>query len=308
MSKKDDRLESRLLAFEAYKTLLIELQTLTSYILEQDQALPAYTSILPVPHHQKTSPQIIPCENIFNHAARQKTSEILLTTTFLPEQKVQASVRCPGLIAASSKTLEQVQKVNQCKQDLQEKIQHIDHRRTVRQREIAKVIPYFSFRQTIRSIPYTSIPPSKVMFSWAANSAGNKRVTVNEVLQRLAEEEQHIPPSDDQDFIDNWHTMLAMERKHLSQYSGQEIMAYRTVLKPYPIANIYTPQQQKIMASLPLFYPVGKLRELPPLRPLETMDLHFSRAKRSDRKLQDEAIIPRIHLYRYHKKYREYQQ
>jgi len=292
-----DHLETRVSVKAIYDQLVKALETLSECITVVDAHLPARTYWLPMRHKDSDKPHTIEPKLLDGHQARQRAAEIISETQLRKGQDPRTALRCPGMIAMSAQTAQALQDVNALKEDFKMAVKQISDSASTRKREIVKIIPYASLMHIYRPISISVLYPNKVSFGWAVNTQSSKRMTRARARSLLDTHYQSKPENWEEEA---WDKQWQMDITKLAGVAEDEILVQRNLIAPHPEMRVYIHDgYQEAIANLPLFYPHVEGRDLPPFRPLGTMDTRFARAKRCNTMVEDEPFIQSVHLYRY---------
>lgn len=146
-------------------------------------------------------------------------------------------------------------------------------------------------KQFSRTLPLLERRPDKISFTWYQSGRSIKRLTRDQVLQKL------------EDYGTDKHHIDLQYRK-VASLPDSEPFAQVQQQAPLIRANVRYPEgdREAFNAALPIFIPLEEgggysFPEIvpPPDRPPTTR----TRARRSDQKLEDEPFVPSLRVYRY---------
>lgn len=297
-------------ARQSYLSLEALLAQLAKRITHEDADLPAYIARLPFPYQEKDTTRTTPIvqvqtESLLGEVARRHAAEIVVATTYQPDQHMQRVLRVPGLLSASPETLALVDAINAEKKVFETAFMAISPSATIRKEHIAMVIRAISVLQTYRLFPLLDVAPAKVSFTWTAHSPKTQRLTVAALRELLNKARGEVP---EDTLPETWEMTIGEELSIISDLPGNEYLAIRKPLAPHPRVNLYLPGEdtpRTSPASLPVFYPDTGSESLPPINPLDRLDMRFRRAQRSNTHIQSQPLIKRLHIYRYVDRYRK---
>ncbi len=304
----NDFLNERVTVKALYDQLISALNDLKYSITVADKDMPAIAYVLPMRHKDEKNVVTIEPSTLYNERARKHAANILSETLLRHHQDPRTALRCPGLIAASAKTLSIIRHVNILKLSLRDAIKNIDESRHIQKQEIAKIIPFFSKIQTLRK--FTTIPqrPDKVSFGWATHTPTIKKITVPRLVERL---DEHYKDKPDDWEMSAWENQYRLDSEKVSSLNKNETLVIKSKIAPHPQVRIYMHGgHREVIGNIPVFYQISDNEcpsdaELPPVRPLGVMDKRFRPAKRSDIKTQEKPFIHNLNVYRYKPGFRE---
>ncbi|WP_249976629.1 DNA replication terminus site-binding protein [Vreelandella olivaria] len=177
--------------------------------------------------------------------------------------------------------------VNEAKLRLPQRHPHVDD--VLRKSGYARL----HLKQCWRHIPISPVPVSRVRFAWYTSGRSIKKMTVQEAEHRLLQLDTDAP-----------HIRIQLRRlasipssEPLAQVQSQAPLLRANLFFTEPLADGHTRQAMNI--ALPLIVP-GVNRQLPDIKvpPLEP-PTQRTRARRRDEKLEHEAFLPSLRIYRY---------
>ncbi|MHB0777679.1 DNA replication terminus site-binding protein [Halomonas sp. WWR20] len=214
-----------------------------------------------------------------------------------------------GLIAADSSLMEAVARVNAEKVAFASLIRQVQETKPGMIAEIKASLPFrhpmlnehlkqqglarLHLKQSWRHIPVADTELSKVRMSWYSSGRSIQRFTVNQVEKMLLSMDVDAPH-------------IRIQLKKLASIPSGEPLARVQRQAPLMRANLFFRQplndgrlRRAMNVALPLFVPSpdGRLPDynIPPPFPPEKR----VRAKRSDERLEEEAFLPSLRVYRY---------
>ncbi|SDL63615.1 DNA replication terminus site binding protein [Modicisalibacter muralis] len=214
-----------------------------------------------------------------------------------------------GLIAADQKLLDEVARVNAAKAAFADVLAQIRQQAAKLIPEIKAVLPFrhpvlhdhlrgqglarLHLKQCWRHLPVADAPLSRVRLAWYSSGRSIKRLSVREAEQKLLA-------------LDNEAPHVRLQLKRLAGIPDGEPLAQVQRQAPLMRANLFFEQaladgrQRRAMnLPLPLFIPTldGKLPSHN--QPTPEPPKGRKRARRSDERLEDEAFLPSLRVYRY---------
>lgn len=214
-----------------------------------------------------------------------------------------------GLIAADEALIDAVMAANQAKNDFSECLKVIKEYAPAamsaakaqlpkRHPEIERILEKtglarLHLKQCWRHLPVAQAPVSRVRFAWYSSGRSIKRLTVQEAEKKLLT-------------LDSDAAHIRIQLRKLAGIPSGEILAQVQTQAPLMRANLFFTEpledghtRRALNVAMPIFVPShdGRLphTNLPPLTPPETR----TRAKRRDEKLESEAFLPSLRVYRY---------
>lgn len=146
-------------------------------------------------------------------------------------------------------------------------------------------------KQFSRTLPLLERRPDKISFTWYQSGRSIKRLTRDQVLEKL-----------EAYGVDKPH--IEIQYRRVASLPDQEPLAQVQQQAPLIRANVRYPEgdREAFNAALPIFIPLEEsggysFPEIvpPPEHPPETR----TRARRRDQKLEDEPFVPSLRVYRY---------
>lgn len=177
--------------------------------------------------------------------------------------------------------------VSQAKQRLPQRHPDVDN--VLRQSGLARL----HLKQCWRHIPIAPAPVSRVRFAWYSSGRSIKKITVQEAEQRLLQLDTDAP-----------HVRIQLRKlagipssEPLAQVQSQAPLMRANLFFTEPLEDGHTRRAMNV--ALPLIVP-SRNQQLPHIKmpPLEP-PTQRTRAKRRDEKLEHEAFLPSLRIYRY---------
>lgn len=279
---------------DAYDRVRGALSELSDCVRRVDARLPAYSAVLAdreAPEAQRS----MSVDSLEGEGARNWAAAALSRMNYRPGQAPVASVRAPGLLASSPQTLEALDDVNRAKKVFAERGRAIDEYTFTL---IRKMRPFAHVQrlQVYRQLHVLHQVPERVSFFWNRGATTGKRLTAADVRRRIKNAERRQRGTLSDETIER--ELAALEGLH-----DAEVLVIRKPVAPHVelLAWIDGQPLPPIPGALPLFIPAGRWPTLSMLPDL--VDAPTSR--RSDRKVELEPLLPRLHVYRYLYQYRE---
>lgn len=284
---------------EAQYRLLAELEAKFDYLIEHVEALlDTYSS-----HSPET--WVLGQQSTDIHWLRRA----LLDFWYQDGQDGRATRSYIGLIAADDALLEAVSRVNAAKTDFSDTLAEIRQQAAELIPEIKAVLPFrhpalhshlrgkglarLHLKQCWRHLPVADAPLSRVRLAWYTSGRSIKRLTVREAERKLLE-------------LNNEAPHIRIQLKRLAGIPDSEPLAQVQQQAPVMRANLFFEEplddgriRRAMNLPLPLFIPTGDGRlpshNLPNIQP----PTGRTRARRSDERLEDEAFLPSVRVFRY---------
>jgi hypothetical protein len=252
-------------------------------------------------------------QEIENHLkVRDKAVMLYKTLWYEDGQDGRETLTCPGLVGASSDTLQVAHECNKRK-DLFKKsvlalkalskpqVESIMIDLHARDEEVALMMrrmgaARLNLKQAYRHIPSLDTWPTKVGFTWSKQGRTIQRTSVAEA-RRLLERRKDS-------------TQVHIELERLSKISENEVLARVRRVCPHLRANIVSPaenntiERKLIQAPLPILVPLKVGQSLPEFIPIPPNPVGSVRLKRSDVRIEEEPFLPLIRIHRYYESYR----
>lgn len=214
-----------------------------------------------------------------------------------------------GLVAASESVMEAVAAANTAKAEFAALTAKIRDQVPALIPEAKAVLPFrhpalhdhlrgeglarVHLKQCWRAIPASEAPLARVRLAWYSSGRSIKKLTVREAEQKLLALDSDAPH-------------IRIQLRKLAGLPSGEPLAQVQRQAPLMRANLFYREplddgrtRRAMNVALPLFIPApdGRLPDhnLPPLQPPEAR----TRARRRDERLEDEAFLPSLRVYRY---------
>lgn len=214
-----------------------------------------------------------------------------------------------ALISADAPLIAKFEAINVVKAQISELLQHIKQahpssvsdiklRLPKRHPEIGNLLRQgglarLHLKQCWRHIPIAPAPVSRVRFAWYSSGRSIKKLTTQEAEQKLLKLDTDAP-----------HIRIQLRKlagipssEPLAQVQSQAPLMRANLFFSEPLEDGHTRRAMNV--ALPLIVP-SKQPQLPHIKmpPLEP-PTQRTRAKRSDEKLEQEAFLPSLRIYRY---------
>ena len=214
-----------------------------------------------------------------------------------------------ALIAADDELLEKLTAVNRAKAHISDLLQHIKqsqpntlsqakHRLPQRHPDVDNVLRQsglarLHLKQCWRHLPIAPATVSRVRFAWYSSGRSIKKITVQEAEQKLLQ-------------LDTDAAHVRIQLNKLAGIPSSEPLAQVQSQAPLMRANLFFTEpledghtRRAMNVALPLTVPSQRQQlphiKMPPLEP----PAQRTRAKRRDEKLEHEAFLPSLRIYRY---------
>ncbi|ULQ48324.1 DNA replication terminus site-binding protein (plasmid) [Flagellatimonas centrodinii] len=281
---------------DAYDRVRGALSELSDCVRRVDGRLPAYAAVL-AERDSPAAQRTMAVNSLEGEGARNWAAAALSLMNYRPGQAPVASVRAPGLLACSPQTLEALEDVNRAKKVFAERGRAIDEYTFT---QVRKMRPFAHVQrlQVYRQLHMLQQPPERVSFFWNRGATTGKRLTVADVRRRIQNAERRQRGTLSDETIER--ELAALEGLH-----DAEVLVIRKPVAPHVELLVWIDGEPlpPIPGALPLFIPAGRWPGLNMLSDL--VDVPTSR--RSDRKVELEPLLPRLHVYRYLYQHRERQ-
>lgn len=214
-----------------------------------------------------------------------------------------------ALIAADDRLVEACHQLNQAKTQISELLKQIKQanpnalneaklRLTQRHPDVDQLLRQSGFarlhlKQCWRHLPIAPAPVSRVRLAWYSSGRSIKQLSVHEAEQKLLQLDTHAPH-------------IAIQLRKLASIPNSELLAQVQAQAPLMRANLFFTEplddghtRRAMNIAMPLIVPSNN-RQLPHIKmpPLEPPSQR-TRAKRRDEKLEHEAFLPSLRIYRY---------
>lgn len=245
-------------------------------------------------------------------ASRELLTASLLDLWYLDGQDGRVTRSYPGVIACSQKVWQLLGETNQAKVGFSYALDQIrkempdelpEARKRLAERHKAlhahlseQGLARLHLKQTWRQIPGCEQPLEQLRFSWYSSGRSIRRISIQEAEYRLLQ-------------MDTDADHIQIQLKKLAGLTPGEPLAQVQNQAPLMRANLFfansrpgQPSRKAINIALPLFVLGEGTLKLPPFNqpPAQPPEAR-SRAKRSDNRLEEEAFLPSIRVYRYAK-------
>lgn len=214
-----------------------------------------------------------------------------------------------AIVAANEELLEAINNVNQAKVKLSERLQHIkqalpesfsDAKSRLPQRhpQVDEALrrnglARLHLKQSWRQLPIAQAPVSRVRFAWYSSGRSIKRMSVQEAEKRLLQLDTDAPH-------------IRIQLRKLADIPSSEMLAQVQTQAPLMRANLFFTEpladghtRRALNAAMPIFVPDNGQR-LPHIKaPLLHPPTTRTRARRRDEKLEQDAFLPSLRIYRY---------
>jgi hypothetical protein len=282
---------------ESFDRLINELQSFNIAVLG-DRHLPAWVSM------DKESRDGL--------ETRAKAVQLYSALWYQDDQDGRETLTCPGIVGASSKTLETAITCNEAKDAFKNAVlalktlskpevhalmADLNHRHEEVARAMKRMgAARLNLKQAYRHIPFLQERPLKIGFTWSKQGRTIQRTTVAEarsLLERRVETPQ-----------------IEMELQRLAGVPSSEILARARSVSPHLRANVvfganHRGTKRRLMqAPLPIMVPLTPTESLPDFVPVDPKPMAGSRLQRSDVRIEEEMFLPSIRVYRYREPYR----
>lgn len=243
---------------------------------------------------------------------RPKAVRLFQSLWYEDGQDGRETITCPGLIGASTGTLQAAIDCNTAKNAFRDAVLALKklrkpeadalldelHRRdpdvalAMRRMGTARL----NLKQAYRHIPLLDARPVKVGFTWSRQGRTIQRIDhgrVRTLLERRSETAQ---------------TRLELDK--LSRLPPDEPLARVRPVCPHLRANVVfdvggDTERRLVQTPLPLLVPLQAGEDLPEFVPVPPHPVGTDRLRRSDVRLEDEPFLVSLRVYRYRERYRE---
>ncbi|WP_114416387.1 DNA replication terminus site-binding protein [Marinospirillum perlucidum] len=242
-------------------------------------------------------------------ASQERLINSLLDLWYLDGQDGRVTRSYPGLVAASEATWELLGEVNQakvafshcldqlrksCPDEIPEARQRLAERHQALHAHLSEQgLARLHLKQSWRQLPGCDRPLEQIRFSWYSSGRSIRRISHQEAEYRL------LQMNADADHIQ-------IQLKKLAALRPGEPLAQVQKQAPLMRANLFyadqrpgEPERKAFNIALPLFVlsPEGQLPAFN--QPSPQPPAQRSRAQRSDNRLEEDAFLPSIRVYRY---------
>ena len=248
---------------------------------------------------------------IVSNNYRQKAWGLINQLEYIDGQDPREILLGAGVFAASDKTLQVIQHLNECKNTFKASmlalksakipISHpelVDYFETTLSKRPGNIkqtlrkigLSRLHLKQCYRLIPCLAKRPESISWTWA-NTRAITRISVQEALMLLLKQGNDAG--------------ILLQINKLNALAQDEPLAIVQTLAPHLRANIVTEENGLLMRSMvkgsvPLFYPPDSSFSLPNIKkPLEKTIQDRQRMVRSDVRLEQNPFLPAIRAHRY---------
>ncbi|RKR06374.1 DNA replication terminus site binding protein [Kushneria sinocarnis] len=214
-----------------------------------------------------------------------------------------------GLVVADAVMLEEVARINRCKDHFAALLEQIRRDHPAMVPEIKATLPFrhpvlhdhlrgeglarLHLKQCWRHIPVAEAPVARVRMAWYSSGRSIKRLTVSEVEEKLSR-------------LNNEAAHVRIQWQKLAGLPSGEILAQVQQQAPLMRANLFYREpledgrtRRALNVPLPVFLPAEDNRLPQVNQPPEHPPEKRTRALRGDAKLESEPFIPSLRVYRY---------
>jgi hypothetical protein len=289
----------RINLLESFESLLNSLDYFCTAV-RHETVLPAWVSCTEQEHHEKLG-------------MRSKAVQFYHALWYEEGQDGRETLTCPGIVGASSETMEKALACNKAKDDFKEAVLALKYLSKSnasvlmadlhkRNETVAIAMKHMgaarlNLKQAYRHIPLLTKRPLKIGFTWSRQGRVIQRTSVNEA-RRLLERRRETP-------------QLLTELQRLSEIPETEILARVRSICPHLRANVVFENEVKggferrlIQAPLPVLVPLRPGEPLPEFVPIAPEPLENPRLQRSDVRIEEQLFLPSIRVHRYREHYR----
>jgi len=285
----------RINLLESYERLIESLQQLSAAVRD-DQCLPVW---LPLSDHELQT----------GMEMRIKVAHLYSALWYEDGQDGRDTINCPGLVGVSSGTIQTIQSTNGAKDAFKNAVlalksvtkteaNSVMAELNRRNEEVAKTMrrmgaARLNLKQAYRRIPLLEERPLKVGFTWSKQGRTIQRTTVAQVRGLL--ERRMITPQ------------LQAEMERLGSIPSSEVLARVRTVCPHLRANVVfindnnNLKRRLIQAPIPIAVSLRPGEQLPDFVPVDLEPAGGRRLQRSDMRLEDEAFLPSLRVFRYRK-------
>ncbi len=241
--------------------------------------------------------------------ARRRAIQLLMAIDYVDGQHPSESRIYPALIGTSRETLEVAYQVNVAKRQLEQALRAFGRDTVPVTRPDGSVVRMDRLRhalanlghlrlhkvQAVRKIVICDTSPYRVGYTWAVRTARVERTDRETLIAQLQRRIDPEYPSDPGLFED-------LERLR-SLPPGEPLAIYRRP-QCHPRVNLAFRIDGEVVrklrpAVMPILYPATRGAPLPKLRPLEVDPPNRRRARRSDRRVNEERFLRTEPVHRY---------
>ncbi len=280
---------------ESYEQLIELLQQL-SIAIQEDQCLPVWAPLSD--YELQTGMEM-----------RIKVTHLYSALWYEDGQDGRDTINCPGLVGVGSGTIQAIQSTNGVKDAFKNAVlalksvtkteaNSVMAELNRRNEEVAKTMrrmgaARLNLKQAYRRIPLLEERPLKVGFTWSKQGRTIQRTTVAQVRGLL--ERRMITPQ------------LQAEMERLGSIPSSEVLARVRTVCPHLRANVVfindnnNLKRRLIQAPIPIAVSLRPGEQLPDFVPVDLEPAGGRRLQRSDMRLEDEAFLPSLRVFRYRK-------
>ncbi|MBO9471757.1 hypothetical protein J7355_16825 [Endozoicomonas sp. G2_2] len=226
--------------------------------------------------------------------ARLNARAIFAAIDYAPEQSPNTVRRMAGVVCAPREVLPALDGLNAAKEALKTSVGKLPRGRWQRERASMSRAATLSLLQAYRRVRVLPDGASRVSFTWDRHGASGRRLTVAQARELVQAPGYHGPISQARQNI---------ERAALVDLPETEVLLQRKPIAPTPAANVWlTPDARPIAfrVDMPVVVITDAPEQAPKIYDLEDFDPQTpARKTRSDRRVEDQPLIERLHLYRY---------
>lgn len=214
-----------------------------------------------------------------------------------------------AIVAANEELLNAIASVNHSKTSFSELLKYIKERFPQILSEAKSRLPHrhpqvgealrrnglarLHLKQSWRQLPIAPAPVSRVRFAWYNSGRSIKRLTVQEAEQKLLQLDTDAPH-------------IRIQLRKLAGIPSGEALAQVQTQAPLMRANLFFTEplsdghtRRALNAAMPIFVPAND-QHLPHInQPSLQPPTIRTRARRRDEKLEQEAFLPTLRIYRY---------
>jgi len=238
---------------------------------------------------------------------RIKAAHLYSTLWYEDGQDGRDTINCPGIVGVGVDTIQVIQLANAAKEAFKSAVlalksvtrteaNSVMDELNRRNEEIATTMrrigaARLNLKQAYRRIPLLEERPLKVGFTWSKQGRTIQRTTVAEVRSIL--ERRMITPQ------------LQAEMERLRSIPSSEVLARVRTVCPHLRANIVfisdnnKLKRRLIQAPIPIAVYLRPGEQLPDFVPVDLEPTGGRRLQRSDMRLEDEAFLPSVRVFRY---------
>ncbi|HEP8970121.1 TPA: replication terminus site-binding protein [Pseudomonas aeruginosa] len=260
---------------------------------------------LPLLTEQKT-PDDLPVELLEGEEGIRATQRALLAfeldqSDLATKQAPGTVMRLPGYWLLQTSVLQEVAAINALKEALDMAIEEtrieLGLVKTARPKLVRRALKgAYSTKQLLRKIQAFELPPCKLAFTWAGDTAGTTRLQVGLLRKKLEEEMQHRM---DRDGVAPGHTPEWVELQGMANLQDDEYLVQYKKVAPHPRAMLWFSMKPlydaMIHANLPVFLVEGELKERHVL-PLRAYKRSERRGQRSDQ-VERVGVVARLDIF-----------